>query len=339
VKVWDFNGELSVIAHSELLLNNRVTFSQRMTSARVFPYNKKPRYPYRLINMLRLIAFVVVALFTLCGSAWAERKAEHVFIISFDGGKPSVMKESKMPELMSLVNEGAVTWEAQTIFPSLTLGSHTSMLTGVGQQKHNVTWNEWEPKRGIISSPTIFNLAKSHKLTTAMFVGKPKFIHLYQEKSLNVFSLPSYSAIDAATAAASYIKARKPNLCFIHFADSDTAGHMYGWGSEQQKKAFADEDDSLKIVMAAIKEAGIQKDSVVILSADHGGHDKTHGTNRPEDMTIPWIAWGCGIKPESKITRPVTTYDTAATALWLLDVPRPANFDGQPVTEIFTLTN
>jgi arylsulfatase A-like enzyme len=35
------------------------------------------------------------------------------------------------------------------------------------------------------------------------------------------------------------------------------------------------------------------------------------------------------------LVKPVTTYDTAATALWLLDVPIPKSFDGKPVTEAF----
>lgn len=283
--------------------------------------------------------FALFLLFALGAPAWAQRKADHVFIVSFDGGKPAVMQQCKMPTLMSMVKKGATTWQAQTIFPSITLPSHTSMLTGVSPSKHKVDWNEWEPKRGVITVPTIFKLAKSSNLKTAMFVGKPKFIHLFQEKSLNNFSLPSYSAADAASAAAQYIKTSKPNLCFIHFTDSDSTGHMFGWGSDEQKEAFETEDKALDTILKAIESAGIQESSVVILSADHGGHGKTHGSNSPEDMTIPWIVYGCGVKSGSQIESGVTTYDTAATALWLLDVPLPAEFDGKPVKEAFTFPN
>ncbi len=277
-----------------------------------------------------------LALFCLTAApAWAARQAEHVFIISFDGGKPTVMQESKMPELMSLVGQGACTWQAQTTFPSITLTSHTSMLTGVSPEKHKVYWNEWEPERGMVTVPTIFALAKKHHLTTAMFVSKPKFIHLFQTDSLNNFSLPSYYCKQVANAAAQYITDRKPNLCFIHFADSDGAGHAHGWGSEEQKQAFADEDNALKTVKQAIVDAGIEKSSVLILTADHGGHGRTHGTRTPEDMNIPWIVWGEGVKPDCKLTEAISTCDTAATALWLLNVPIPANFDGKPVKTAF----
>ena len=265
------------------------------------------------------------------------RIAEHVFVVSFDGGKPAVMQQSKMPTVFSMMKDGAGTWGAQTIFPSITLVSHTAMLTGVGPEKHKILWNEWIPEKGLVTVPTMFSLAKKYdkKLVTAMFVGKQKFAHLFLPGSLDGFSMPDYSAKIVASEAAEYIKLRKPNLCFIHFADSDGAGHSVGWGSPAQIKAFADEDEALKTVRDAIDKAGIAKTSLIILTADHGGHAKTHGSRSPEDMTIPWIIWGAGVKRGFSLTAPVTTYDSAATALYALGVPIPAEFDGKPVVSAF----
>jgi predicted AlkP superfamily pyrophosphatase or phosphodiesterase len=128
---------------------------------------------------------------------------------------------------------------------------------------------------------------------------------------------------------------QKPNLCFIHFADPDVAGHKFGWGSPEQLKAFAKTDAALGVVLKAIRKAGIADESVVIVSADHGGHGKGHGTRSLDDMHIPWIAWGKGVKKGFTITAPITTFDTTATALWLLNVRCPASMDGQPVTSAF----
>jgi predicted AlkP superfamily pyrophosphatase or phosphodiesterase len=259
-----------------------------------------------------------------------------VFIISFDGGKPAVMRRSPMPALMRTLKEGAGTWSAQTIYPSVTLPAHTSMLTGVGPQKHKILWNNYEPERGLVTVPTIFSLAHKSGLSTAMFVSKEKFKHLNLPGSVDRFEMPSYSAKTVAKMAVKYIVASKPALCFIHFTDSDTAGHAFGWGSVQQVQAFADEDQALKTVEDGLQQAGIAEDSVLILTADHGGHDRVHGSRSPEDMTIPWIAWGKGVKRGFNITAPVNTCDTAATALWLLRVPLPANMDGKPVASAFT---
>lgn len=44
---------------------------------------------------------------------------------------------------------------------------------------------------------------------------------------------------------------------------------------------------SFDLVQKAIKN--IPDDYLVIIMADHGGHDRTHGVDCPEDMTIPVI--------------------------------------------------
>lgn len=244
------------------------------------------------------------------------------------------MKRSNMPMTMKMAETGAVSWNAQTVFPSVTLPSHTSMLTGVPIAKHGVIWNDWFPSRGMVQVPTIFKIARDQGFTTAMFAGKTKFRHLNLPGSLDEFQIPSYKSDVVAAAAAKYIIEKRPNLCFIHFADPDGAGHASGWGSPEQVKAFGDADRALQVIRDAVKAAGIERQSVFILSADHGGHLKTHGTNSPEDMTIPWIAWGRGVKV-GPISQPISTMDTAATALWLLDLPVPASFEGKPVESAF----
>ena len=304
------------------------------------------------MRLLVLLAFCL----SLVSRLHAERFAEHVFIISFDGGKPAVIAESEMPVLKKMAADGAVTWKARTIFPSKTLPSHTSMLTGLGPGKHHVLWNNFEPDKGKILAPTVFTIARKADptLVTALFAGKMKFHHLWQADSLDRFDFkgpqtatPTVGGADefektvnpaqtVAGSAAAYIVEKKPNLCFIHFPDPDAAGHKSGWGSPEQKEAFKVSDQALGQILRALNAAGIADSSVVIISADHGGHDKTHGLDIPDDMEIPWIAWGRGVKKGSAISAPVTTYDTTATALWLLGVPLPAELDGQPVKQAFT---
>jgi hypothetical protein len=55
----------------------------------------------------------------------------HVFILSLDGLRPEAISQAPMPTLITLMQNGAYTLTAQTISPSSTLPSHTSMLTGL----------------------------------------------------------------------------------------------------------------------------------------------------------------------------------------------------------------
>src|SRR6185436_5299850 len=102
----------------------------------------------------------------------------------------------------------------------------------------------------------------------------------------------------------------KPNLCFIHFHDADTIGHKYGAYAPEKIKALKDCDAALEIIKDAIAAANLAGSSVIILTADHGAHDakkegKTvgaHDVAEPEDVKIPWVAWGKGVKPKFTVT-------------------------------------
>ncbi len=295
----------------------------------------------------------LVCLLLLPLLASAAPRTEHVFVISFDGGNPTIMQKAGMPNFQKLASEGAHTYVANTILPSKTLPSHTSMLTGVDISKHGVDWNVLMPLKGSVKVPTVFELAKAAdpKASTALFCGKIKFRHLWKPGTLDLLDcdgvyddrpVPATEeaklvpAEKVALRAAAYIDEKKPTLCFIHFPDGDTAGHKMGWGSIEQLQAFRDCDAALGRVLAAIEKAGIKDSSTIILTADHGGKEKNHFNPIPEDIHIPWVAWGKGVKKAHHIEKKtIMTYDTAATALWLLDVPLPAEFDGEPVEEAF----
>ncbi|QUE53153.1 alkaline phosphatase family protein [Luteolibacter ambystomatis] len=299
--------------------------------------------------MNRMIRRLFVAVLAIAGSPFANAeaaRAEHVFIISFDQASPAGIEKAEMPLFKKMAAEGAHTWEAYTIVPSLTLPSHTSMLTGVGIQKHQVDWNNYQPEKGVVKVPTIFALAKQKGLGTAMFVAKEKFQHLNQPGTVDTFVYPKDDETCGSVARrfAEEVVKSKPALCFIHFGDPDVKGHEFGIYSPEKMQAYTDTDKALKVIRDAVDKAGLTASSVFILTADHGCHDikdkngitrGTHGDSSPDDVTIPWVAWGKGVKPGATITAPVVQYDTAATALWLLGVPVPEGFWGRPVTSAF----
>lgn len=123
------------------------------------------------------------------------------------------LAQSDMPVLERLAAEGACTWTASTIFPSLTLPSHTSMLTGVGPDKHRVSWNTWKPGKGVVRVPTIFAEAKKAGLSTAMFVGKEKFRHLLQPGTVDEFRFKPQLLTRLLPLSRSSPRPRSPTLC------------------------------------------------------------------------------------------------------------------------------
>lgn len=247
--------------------------------------------------------------------------------------------------LHAMAREGATAWNARSIVPPLTLPAHTSMLTGLAPEAHAVYWNQWIPAFGTLRFPTVFSLAKANGLGTAMFSAKDKLAYLFPTGSVDVVSYPVPDPLDwkgtnvfaarkVAAQAVGYFAQRKPHLMFVHFPDADLAGHYHGWPSPEQFAALAECDAALALLRGGLEQAGATN-IVFLLTADHGGNGLSHGVDRPEDMTIPWIVWGTGVKRGHTLTNPVTLPDTAATIAWLFGFNLPTNTIGKPVREAF----
>jgi predicted AlkP superfamily pyrophosphatase or phosphodiesterase len=266
--------------------------------------------------------------------------SRNVMVISIDGLRPDAIAKYNATVLSRLVKEGATSLEAETVTPSTTLPSHTSMLTGVPPEMHGIYWNEDETTtRGTVRVPTVFELAKLAGLSTAAFFSKPKLNHLVKPATLDHVGRPMGSSNRLATEttedATRYIKRRRPNLVFVHIAEPDYAGHSAGWMTGTYGFAVRRADGAVGQLLKAADEAYGAGSYSVIISSDHGGHAKTHGTTQQVDMQIPWIAWGEGVQPGA-ITVPVKTTDTAATVLWLLGIAAPEAWTGKPVLSAYT---
>jgi arylsulfatase A-like enzyme len=100
-------------------------------------------------------------------------------------------------------------------------------------------------------------------------------------------------------------------------------------------RAVRKADDAVAEVLQAADDAFGRGQYTVILTSDHGGHGRTHGTADARDVTIPWIVWGAGVRAGGVLPAGVRTMDTAATALWLLGVAQVEPAVGVPVRAAF----
>jgi predicted AlkP superfamily pyrophosphatase or phosphodiesterase len=261
--------------------------------------------------------------------------ASRVLILSIDGLRPDAILAAPMPNLLALMKNSAYTLSAQTVYPSVTLVAHSSMLTGLCPSKHGVDWNDYIPSKGYAKGTDIFDLAHAAGLQTVMYVGKEKLRQVTEPSSTDIFVYIN----DRDLVIADRLVADFPQdfgLLFVHFPLVDGMGHVYGWMSPQQLSVAFRADQALGKILAELDARGLRDETLIIITSDHGGHDTTHGSSRPEDMTIPWIASGPGIQPKV-LTTQVHTMDTAATAAFALGLPIPPEWDGVPVYEAFGL--
>ncbi|MCK6509501.1 alkaline phosphatase family protein [Myxococcota bacterium] len=276
--------------------------------------------------------------------ALSNAQVRRVFLISWDGAKSSVlrvlMEKGQLPALKALWQSGVGTLAARTIIPSLTLPSHTSMLTGQPFERHKIHWNRYIAKNGVVRYPTILDIASDAGVASGFFVSKKKFFHLVRQPGRYVVHHRNHFAPKRMDALLAHLQRAPLRLVFFHLRDPDLAGHWFGWGNEQHvppippsaqyQQALMRSDKALGRLMQFLKANRQWKESAVIVTSDHGGHDRTHGSAHHEDRLIPWIMGGSSeIRRRCVLQEPLDTYDTAATVLWLLGLPRPKEMVGQ----------
>jgi hypothetical protein len=259
----------------------------------------------------------------------------HVVIISEDGLRPDALMGVRPPVHEAIMKRAAYSLKARTIRRASTLPSHAAMLSGFDVKQHGLYWNSWKPERGYIQVPTIFDAAEKSGGGAVAFVGKQKLEHIAHPGSVDLFSRPGYFCKKVVDEASQYFVAKRPQIEFIHFSDPDDLGHSDGWMSDPQLDAVRHTDKCLATLVDAVAAAGLDRETLFIISADHGGHGHNHDGKIKEDRLIPWIAWGPGIRPGHRIEAPISTVDTAATALWVLGYPATPGAVGRPVTEAF----
>ncbi len=272
---------------------------------------------------------------TLTPTLVTESGIKHVVIISIDGLRPDALDLANTPILDNLRAKGAYSPKAQTIPNSVTLPSHASMLTGMVEDKHGIHWGlpyiGWPGMNG----PTVFSVAHDAGLSTAMAFGKEKLNYTILPNSVDkCFGKDAHDS-EVKDQAIEFIEEGLPNLFFIHFPDNDRVGHAYGWVSENQLYAINYVDGLIGELLTALDSGGYLNNTLLIVTADHGGHGQGHGDDAPLDRTIPWLAVGPGVPQGVTLGSAINTYDTAATAAYALELPIPEKWDGKPILEIF----
>ncbi|MDJ0787486.1 MAG: alkaline phosphatase family protein [Myxococcota bacterium] len=245
----------------------------------------------------------------------ASRPARRALLVSIDGLAPRVMAVTPTPVLDRLVREGTSAAHAETVVPSITMTAHATMLTGVEPDVHRVRFNRYQPWRGI-AAPTLFDHCAEAGLRCGLFAGKRKFFHFVRDSEGAARYAHGEDAAAVLAAAAGFYATADPDFTMVHLAEVDWAGHEFGWDSEEQRAALAELDAVLGPFLEEARAAS-PRPLVVLLTSDHGGHGTTHGSDRPEDVDIPWILHGPGIPPAT--TRPhATALQVAPTILSIL---------------------
>lgn len=249
-----------------------------------------------------------------------------VLMILVDGMRPDAIAD--IPAAKKMIASSMSTMAARTVMPSVTLPCHMSLFHSVDPSRHGTTTNTYAPQvrpiRGLCEV-----LAQNGK-RCAFFYDWEQLRDLTRPGSLDFSYFAKggtlgFAAADRMTTdtARRYIAQHSPDFAFLYLGDPDEVGHRYGWMGEQYLAAVRGAWDRIDEILSDLPE-----EYAVIILADHGGHDRIHGTEAAEDMTIPVMLRGAAFGA-GETAGEVSILDVAPTIAELLGVAADREWEGK----------
>ena len=292
---------------------------------------------------------VLLALFLGAFSLQTQAKkwrAKHVVIIGIDGwGAYSVPKAEHIPNIRMLMEQGSYTLKKRSVLPSASAINWASMFNGAPTEMHGYT--QWNSRRPEIPSmvenerqkfPTIFSILREQypDVVTGCIAEWDGIKHVVDSAAIDFYDVVDEKDNEHLTRLAeSYIKERKPTLLAVCYDQLDHIGHQDGHDTPAYYKVLEHLDRQVGRIIQALKDAGIYDDTIVMMTADHGGINKGHGGQTLEELEIPFIVCGKGIKTQGEISDVMMQYDTAATIAEVFRLKRPQAWRGDPIYSVF----
>ncbi|MDX2285234.1 MAG: alkaline phosphatase family protein [Bacteroidia bacterium] len=268
------------------------------------------------------------------------RPIRHVVMIGVDGMSPNGIRTANTPNLDRLMREGAWTFRARAVTPSVSSPNWASLIMGADVEQHGIHSNGYERNDFILPPvvrgsedifPTIFG--EIHAQIPQAEIGAiydwDGFGRLFEQSAVD-YNVSADGEAETALKAAEYIRTARPAFCFVHLDHVDHAGHAHGHGSPKYYRSVERADSLIGQILTAIQEAGIAGETLVLVCADHGGKGHGHGGLSVAEMEVPLILHGPGIRPNYEIPIPVFQYDHAATIAFALGIEAPYAWIGRP---------
>lgn len=276
-------------------------------------------------------------------------KAKRVLIMTFDGIRVDALEQAKTPNIDSLIREGSASFATRDVMPSITLPNYTSHLCGAGPEVHGVADNRWKVDDFKLTAvekdaegyfPSSFQVLKDNVkgVRTAFYHNWKPLILPYNPKVFDdtlYVSDPDYPQLwDRAMEF--YRQHRdEPSFVFLYNVHTDHVGHTHQWMSTEYIQSIEEGDVQVGRMLDFLKAEGLYEDTHIFFISDHGGINYGHGGVSPEEMIVPWVIKGPGIKKGFTITEANNTVNTASTVVRLFGVTQPLCWTGEVPESIF----
>ena len=252
-----------------------------------------------------------------------------VFLALLDGMRPDALTVSGHPFFKELLETSCYSMNMRTVMPSVTLPCHMSLFHGVSADRHGILSNTYVPQVRPVKG--LCEVLREAGKSSAFFYTWEPLRDLARPLTLtraNYYSGRDYTYEVADVkitddAERMFQSGEAPDFIFFYQCQVDEMGHKYSWMSEEYLQAVNNSLDNVQRLAEILPE-----DYALIVTADHGGHDRSHGSEMEEDMAIPVFIRHSSITP-GQLPDNTRIIDIAPTITHLMDVPSDPDWEGR----------
>ncbi len=274
-------------------------------------------------------------------------KAKHVVLIGLDAMSAAGIQKAETPNFNYMIDNGAVSIKARCVRSTSSSHNWMSMVSGALPEMHGVTGNDWELDNREIPAaisdnekgtfPTIFELVKKQRpeAKVYMYYEWTEQDRMYDISLVDraVTGLENGTAI--ITEAFNAFFEDKPEFLFVSINETDEVGHDSGHESDVYYDCITRYDALIGEFVRKVEEAGMIDETVIIVTADHGGEGNGHGGDTAMEREIPIILYGGDVTKGKLLEHTNHICDIASTVGGLLAVELPRETVGKFIEEAF----
>ena len=257
-----------------------------------------------------------------------------VLLVLVDGMRPDSIPACGNSFFQTYFETGSYSYKAQTTFPPVTLPAHMSLFHSVKTERHGVWTNTFVPQNHPITG--LLETIDAAKKRSAVFYSWQQMRDCWLPRNSASFSwmmnLHNYWKtmnvdIPATKACKEHIAEYAPDFVWLYLGMVDEYGHGFGWMSQEYLEC-------VRTATACIMDivSFLPADYSVIVTADHGGHERNHGDDIPEDMTIPVTCHGPMFE-KGRVLDDVSIIDIAPTITEILGIEPDSEWEGRSLID------
>ena len=281
---------------------------------------------------MRKTAMLLSASLLLWSPSWATDHADaesvaesprprRVLVLGLDGLRGDALAVADTPALDRLVQEGAWTLKASTQLEARTVSAPgwTSIFTGVDSDRHGVSSNACVRRNKGLPS-FLWHARNTGGFSVALGVNWRPILRIVESDARDISQRgEDHEVVDWMVER---LREGTQDVYVVVLDDIDAAGHSTGFSPENPTyiEAIETMDRNVGAMWEVVSTRTDQEDWLVVMTSDHGGEGRGHGSTNAVCREVPLIVWGAGVQSGEISGNTPTQMDLFPTVLHFLEI-------------------